>query len=264
MTALLEGSLRPSRLDTLPNSPSATKLFKHWLRTFKYYLDELPQELNKLKILTNFVVPGVYEIINECPNYEAAIQALQSVYIKPSNKVYARHLLATRKQQPGESFDEYLHALKVLAKKCNFKQVSAIEYHDEYIRDALITGINSQVVRQRLLENSTISLDEIFSKARTLKSAQKNAENYLQHNTLNTTVAAITKKPKQFNSNSVSNCWNCGNQRYAKAVCPAGESICFKCEKVGHFAKLCKSSKVTRTGMNLVDQRLNSYNHLLD
>nr|XP_004212047.1 uncharacterized protein LOC101237398 [Hydra vulgaris] len=201
----MDRALRPSRLDTLPNTPSATKLFKHWLRTFEYYLDELPQELNKLKILTNFVVFDVYEIISECPNYEAAIQALQSV--------------------------------------------SAIEYRDEYIRDAFITGINSQIVRQRLLENSTISLDEIFSKARTLKSAQKNAENYLQYNTSNTTVAAIA-----------SNCWNCGNQRHAKAVCPAREWICFKCEKVGHFAKLCKSFKRTTAGINLVDQPLNSYN----
>ncbi|XP_065677467.1 uncharacterized protein LOC124808611 [Hydra vulgaris] len=191
---------------------------------------------------------------------KTSIQALQSVYIKPSNEVYARHLLATRKQQPRESFDEYLHALKILAKECNFKQVSAIEYCDEYIRDAFTTGINSQVVRQRLLENSTKSLDEIFSKARTLESAQKNAENYLQYNTSDTTVAAITKKPKQYNSNFVSNCWNCGNQIHAKAVCPARESICFKCEKVGHFAKLCKSSKLTTAGMNLVDQPLNSYN----
>ncbi|XP_004208852.2 uncharacterized protein LOC101239603 [Hydra vulgaris] len=191
--------------------------------------------------MTNFVVPDVCEIISDCPNYEAAIQALQSVHIKPSNEVYAQQLLATRTQQPGESLDKYSLAFKVLAKECNFKQVFAIEYRNEYIGNAFITNISLQIVRQRIIENSTISQDEMFLKKRTLESVQKNAENYLQYST--STVAAITKKPKQFNSNSVSNCWNCRNQRHAKVVCPARESICFKCEKVLHFAKLCKSSK---------------------
>ena len=117
-------------------------------------------------------MPDVYEIISECPNYESAIQVLQSVYIKPPNEVYAQHLLATLKQQPGEDFDKYLLlALKVLTKECNFKHLSAIEYYDEYIRGAFITGTNSHGISQRLLENSTISLDEMFLKTRTLESA---------------------------------------------------------------------------------------------
>ena len=43
----MDRALRPSCFDALLNSPSATKLFKLWLRTFEHYLDELPQELNK-------------------------------------------------------------------------------------------------------------------------------------------------------------------------------------------------------------------------
>ena len=61
----MDRALRPSCFDALSNSPSATKLFKLWLRTFEHYLDELPQELNKQKILTRFVAPDVYEIISE-------------------------------------------------------------------------------------------------------------------------------------------------------------------------------------------------------
>ncbi|XP_047125516.1 uncharacterized protein LOC124807571 [Hydra vulgaris] len=159
----MDRTLRPC-LDTLPNL-----LQQNYLNIgLEHFLNELPQKLDKLKILTQFVLPDVYEIISEYPYYEAVLQALQSVEIKQSNEFYARFLLETRKQQPGESFDEYLHALKVFAKECNFKQVSAIEYRNEYIRDAFITGINSQGVRQRLLEKSTTSPDEMFLKARTL------------------------------------------------------------------------------------------------
>ena len=42
-------------------------------------------------------------------------------------------------------------------------------------------------------------------------------------------------------------------------VRPARELICYEYGKVSHFAKLCKSFKLT-TGMNLVDQPLKQYN----
>jgi hypothetical protein len=256
----MDKALRPERLETIPNSPAATKQFKHWFRTFEYFLEVLPQEnLNKLRILINFVVPDVFEIISDCSTYQSAVQALQSAYIKPTNEVYTRHLLATRKQQPGESFDEYLQALKLLAKDCNFQQVSATEYQDESIRNSFIAGIGSQEIRQRLLENSVITLTDMFSKARILETAQKNADSYYQPPTSVTAGVTIkpTSRPTQPTSSSI--CWNCGNSRHARSVCPARESICHKCSKVGHFAKVCKSSsKPTSAALTSQEQYVGS------
>ena len=39
----------------------------------------------------------------------------------------ARHVLATRRQDAGESLDQYLQVLKRLSKDCNFEAVSAEE-----------------------------------------------------------------------------------------------------------------------------------------
>lgn len=47
----MDKALRPERLDPLPNSTSATKQFKHWFKTFEYFLEVLPHE--NLRILTN-------------------------------------------------------------------------------------------------------------------------------------------------------------------------------------------------------------------
>ena len=88
-------------------------------------------------------------------------------------------MLATRWQQHGETFDEYIQALKIFAKDCNFQAVSAIQYQDEAIRDAFINGITSNDIRQRLLENSDMTLDPFLCKARTYESTQKHSENYL-------------------------------------------------------------------------------------
>ncbi len=51
--------------------------------------------------------------------------------------------------------DEFLQALKTLAKDCKFKDVTATVYRDESVRDA---GLQSGSIRQRLLENSTLDL----------------------------------------------------------------------------------------------------------
>ena len=56
------------------------------------------------------------------------------------NEIFARHVLATRRQQASETLDEYLRALKTLSKDCNFKSVTATQYCEESIRDAIITG----------------------------------------------------------------------------------------------------------------------------
>ncbi len=44
-----------------------------------------------------------------------AVATLKALYIKPTNEVFARHLLATRRQKSGETMDEFLQALKTLA-----------------------------------------------------------------------------------------------------------------------------------------------------
>jgi len=84
------------------------------------------------------------------------------LYVKTPNEVFARHSLATRTQQTGESLDEYLQALKTLSKDCNSRQVTAAEYQDEAIRDGFISGLISSKIRQRLLENKTLDLQAAF------------------------------------------------------------------------------------------------------
>ncbi len=87
---------------------------------------------------------------------------IDALYIKPTN---ARHLLATRRQKSGETLDESL------AKDCKFKDVTATVYRDESVRDAFITGLQSGSIRQRLLENSTLDLNTMFTQAWSLDAA---------------------------------------------------------------------------------------------
>ena len=56
--------------------------------------------------------------------------------------------------------------------------VSAKLHEEEAIRDAFISGILSNKIRQQLLEDRDLILRNAFDKARSLEIAQKNAEAY--------------------------------------------------------------------------------------
>lgn len=52
--------------------------------------------------------------------YDDAIKVLEYIYVKPKNKILARHLLTTRKQKPDETIKEYIQALKLLSLECHY------------------------------------------------------------------------------------------------------------------------------------------------
>ncbi|PIK39574.1 hypothetical protein BSL78_23581 [Apostichopus japonicus] len=239
--------LRPERFDADSNSENAAKAWKHWFKTFENFISVLTGEPNKLCILTNFVSPKVYESIADCTTYETAIKILGDLYVKPKNEIFARHLLATRRQEPGESLDTYLQALKTLANDCNFKSVTAEAYRDEYIRDSFISGLLSPSIRQRLLENKTLDLQTMHDQARALESAQKNSESYTLHGppTLTPQSAAVKSdiRPEPLMetidsaSTTTAKCFFCGYAKHPRSRCPARDETCNKCDKRGHFAK---------------------------
>ncbi|XP_068246611.1 uncharacterized protein [Palaemon carinicauda] len=252
----MERLLRPSQFDVDPDSAQAAKEWTHWLRTFTNFVEAVQlttPTLDKLVLLTNYVAPSVYDYISECETYENAEEVLTSLYVKPNNEIFARHLLATRRQNSGESLDQFLQALKLLAKDCQFKSVTAEEACDSYVRDAFINGLVSGAIRQRLLENLTLSLNTAYEQARTLEMAQKHSASYSSAEPVNAAVSAMNREEESFSAenNSVSvsaatssaRCFFCGNNRHPRTQCPAKDAVCLKCKKQGHYAKVCRSVK---------------------
>ena len=166
--------LKPKEFDTDHNAPDATKKWKYFFKTFQNFLASVESEDDKkLELLTNHISHDVYTIIENCLTYEQAVTALKKAYVKPVNTVYACHLLAIRRQQDGETLDSFLQSLNVLSKDCKFSAVTADQHRDESIRDSFISGIQSDQIRQRLLENTELDLQTMFNQARSLDIAQK-------------------------------------------------------------------------------------------
>ena len=147
----MEQLLKPERLNLDPRAVGASNTFDHWLKYFQDYLGAsmaVWDDDDKLRVLHARVSDTVSATIRDAQSYSEAIELLKGQYNKRPNDVYARHLLATRRRQPGKTTDQYLRALKLLARACNCKAVSASQCTDDLVRDAFVTGIGSPYIRQ--------------------------------------------------------------------------------------------------------------------
>ena len=236
----MDKHLRPPRFTTDPNSATAEIEWKHWHKTFENFLTSIAgQNPDKLITLTNYVSPEVYVHIHDCAWYESAIETLKALYVKQKNEIYNRHVLASRRQREGESLDQYIQELTKLGKECTFVDVNGVQYCSEYTRDAFINGLSSNEIRQRLLENATLTKDEAFRQARALEMAQKQSNQYVTPSA--TFAAAISTEDAvddtdhlaaaRYNRNSqppsVENCYHCGLAPHPRSLCPAKDSMWF-------------------------------------
>ena len=170
------------------------------------------------------------------------------MYVKPKNEIFARHLLATRKQQSGENLDEFMQALKQLANDCNIKSVTANHYKEEAIRDAFINGLQSNLIRQRLLENEVLQLQTAYDQARALNIAQKSSATYSQFATpvaandlsVRTSKRLDSERQTDYSAATKPSCHFRGNSRHPRRNSPARDVQCHKCSKKFILQKFAK------------------------
>ncbi|XP_035214100.1 uncharacterized protein LOC118187918 [Stegodyphus dumicola] len=187
----METPLKPERFDVDPACVGAESKWKHWKRTFSNFLTQVKEatEERKLQLF---------------------------IYITERSEIFARHCLASRFQQTGESVNEYLQILKQLSKDCEFESVTAEEYKNEYINDAFI--------QEKVYDQAPVT-------------AVEQCENTNDDSEQLSVVAPIQSRK----------CFFCGRDLHLRSFCPARDAICRGCGKKGHYQKVCKSKLVSST-----------------
>ena len=133
-----------------------------------------------------------------------------------------------------------------------------MQNRDNAIWNAFNTGLQSSHIPQRLLENKTLDLATMFDQVRALENAQKSSESY--GFTAHPVGAAMTSSTppdsdnspdrgssaatKQSYSQGSKSCF-CGSLKHPRSKCPAREATCHKCQRRGHFAKVCRANPTT-------------------
>ncbi|VDQ01173.1 unnamed protein product [Trichobilharzia regenti] len=122
------------------------------------------------------------------------------------------------------------------------------------------------MIRQRLLEQCTLTFQAAYDQARALEMAHQQSES---HNNPVTPCASISLHDVPHSPDSTpsvnettiaaveSHCFFCGYRRHPCSKCPARDAIRKACGKQGHF-QVCRSSPSTKQGPSSVDSIISS------
>ena len=84
-------------------------------------------------------------------------------YVQPKSKpIFARRRLHSKIQEPGETFQQFVTALKLLVKDCEYGQAE-----DDIVRDRIAFGTKSAKVHEKLIDiGSDLTLQRAIGVAR--------------------------------------------------------------------------------------------------
>ena len=80
-----------------------------------------------------------------------------------------RYKFNTRMQAAEESIDQFVTALRLIAKDCDFKLLE----DDGLIRDRIVCGTNSDRVKEHLLREHDLTLDKAINICRSTEESKK-------------------------------------------------------------------------------------------
>ena len=185
------------------------------------------------------------------------------------NITYLRHKFFTQRQKEGQSFDEFATLLRKLAQDCEFETLKS-----SLIRDVIVIGVSNNRLRERMLREPKLSLEQAISFGQTAEETTKHVKELQQEDDLR--IARITHKSKPYSSKPNRN-WNSNENKrthntpssttsssssskshhedminqckfcsyaHRRGSCPAYKQTCHNCGKNGHFSKCCRSKPV--------------------
>ncbi|XP_046383408.1 uncharacterized protein LOC124153987 [Ischnura elegans] len=201
--------------------------------------------------------------------FEVLLSTLKAHFAPKRLTISERYKFYSRSQLVGESVKEFIIALKKLAEFCEFG-----DFLNDALRDRLVCGLESTVVRQRLLLESqltfeqacTIAADvELAQRSSALESAKPQAEvdavrrrvtapdHHQRHQQeaapWGREFAPAHRGSRQWSTRPSNgpqrggSCKRCG-RFHREDLCPAREWECFRCHRRGHSSKMCRSGNV--------------------
>ena len=147
----------------------------------------------------------------------------------------------SRKQQPGETIEQYAQSLNNLADSCEYKSCC----RSRYLRDIFVAGLNSTKIISALLhhECDKMEFNAVVKKAKMLHTFSNDVENIKQEDRCHVMQKEETRsRSKAVPRNYV--CIRCGaKEKHYANECFALKLKCNKCSRIGPLARCCKSKK---------------------
>ncbi|XP_070386585.1 uncharacterized protein [Dermacentor albipictus] len=187
-------------------------------------------------------------------SYKTVKKKFHAHFVATKNIVYESANFYRRKQEPGESADNFETALHELADRCEFA-----EFRDRMIRDRFVVGLEDAQLSEALQMDATLTLATALARARLKETVpRQQLELRAVSNEANTGELDVVRRTTRKPSNNwepgataqrrTQACQFCGRSSHPRARCPARSARCDHCDIKGHFAVACR----TRTENNQV------------
>ncbi|KAJ1143322.1 hypothetical protein NDU88_009632 [Pleurodeles waltl] len=249
--------------------------WKGWLRAFENYIISIDGQgyspERKKSLLFGLLGKAGQEVFDSLPvyvnphgataplnEYQEAVRRLELQYAEECNIMVGRHKFALRKQEEGETIEEYIACLRVLAQDCEFAAIT-----DTYIRDQVVFYCHSKKVQERLLSCRNPSLKVVIAIAKAVERSMVSSKElantsqasnvfYVQDSRKHVPKTSDRAASDRGGGRRQLVCFRCGSKDHLadSRACPAVHKSCSKCRKLGHFAAVCKAKKYN-TGMKV-------------
>ncbi len=157
---------------------------------------------------------------------------------KPS-LIVERFKFHSKVRQQGQSVAVFVAELRRLTEHCGFGPAL-----DDMIRDRLVCGINDDRIQRRLLSepDERLTLARAVEIATSMEMAAKDVAE-LQQTVVEGAVHKV--QPAAADRPRLTGCFRCGGN-HGSADCRFSEVICHNCQKRGHLARKCRSTRQPR------------------
>ena len=162
------------------------------------------------------------------------------------NKIYERFVFNSRSQLENEPFDHFLSELQKLIKSCEYG-----DQEDSLLVDRIVLGISDKRIQEKLFSKTDIELKDACVMCRNseltkllLKTVRENEDKYVDSIKKNKYDQKVNNTDQlQNKENNHLTCGKCLNKHQPRR-CPAFGMKCYKCDKLNHFRKACRTKMV--------------------
>ena len=110
-------------------------------------------------------------------------------FVGQTHKAFESYEFHLRKQEPTESIEAYVAAIRQLAKNCNFGQL-----RDKLIRDQVVVGIRDDSIGEKLLADKQLTLDKRLQIGRAYETSKQQTKMIYSSTDTDVQIHRVNKK----------------------------------------------------------------------
>lgn len=266
---------RPPAELSLDGGPAArAESWRQWRKLFEVFLkasgvSKEPKEI-QASLLVNLIGSAGYEVYTTFmfqdgeteDDIDCVLKKFDNYFGTKPNITVTRYKFFSRNQVDGENIDQYVTALRLLSKQCDFDNLQ-----ESLLRDRIVCGIVNNTVRDRLLRTEDLTLSKAIQICQAAEISKEERVCIDGKSSEEVEVNAMSERGARGRRGRGGRGWrgagagrprapaacaSCGSARCAGGDrCPARHALCFVCDKKGHFSRVCAEKKVMRRVLNL-------------